>query len=191
MSTVIKQLEDFFDSDPTVAITFYYIEFAQDESLTTSKLIGKLISQILQRLPPENPGLEEAFKLYDSHHQHGRSTELSLQKTEDLFIAVATYFSRVFVIIDGIDELMDRSELLDFFAHMTATELEIKIFVASRRKPDLEIGLQYFQGITILPKDVERDIEQYIRAKLPNVKTKLSFRSEDAISVLKDGAGGQ
>ena len=195
VSTIIRHLQEFFTDDKTVGLAYLYIDFVQMQDLTAARLIGILVSQLLQQTMNDRPdmsqaALMQALSLFETSYGHSKSSYPSLSQIEELFFSSASNFSRIFIVIDGIDEYEDRSELLEFFSHMTTLDNELKVFVASRSNPDLEIGFQYFQGVTILPTDVERDIEEYIRAKLPKVKNKMSFPIEQAIETLKQGACG-
>lgn len=138
-------------------------------------------------------------KVYELHHKsNSQPTYVDL---EGVFSAVIQQFDSVFFILDALDEctLDQRKALCEFILGITkpkpiSTATQdinttsakkprgiLKLFITSRKEPDLERALlkNSIPAIEIVAAKVDRDIEDYVKAQIQQ-------RLEDGSLVLKD-----
>lgn len=119
--------------------------------------------------------LLEAYKKHYRNDSHPSSDEL-----RSIFVAIALQFNSMFLVLDALDECVQdqRTELCKFFfdiirpntAPTTASTSRgiVKLFVTSRKEPDIERVFQQrlFPTIEVEAAKVDRDIAVYTRAQI-------------------------
>ncbi|KAK5680130.1 hypothetical protein LTS12_029317, partial [Elasticomyces elasticus] len=136
-SIVIDRLEKMFVNDDSVAITSLYFDFRQQ--LEFSDLLSSLLRQLLQG----NPSLHETISDLYSRRQHnpGRLTQEEVQKE---FESVVSRCSKVFFVIDTLDECFDvclRRQFLIWIKNLETNGPTNTKVLATTRHND-----QYFKG---------------------------------------------
>ena len=98
-SIVVDYLHKRFDHDGTVGIAYLYCDFRRQEKQKARDLLASLLKQLTQG----RPSLPDSVKyLYDSHED--KRTRPSFDEISRALQSVAAIYSRVFVVIDALDE---------------------------------------------------------------------------------------
>ncbi len=74
--------------------------------------------------------------------------------------------------IDGLDEIADKGDILKFLADLQLAGGNVKIFVASRLEVDLADAFKSYTRVIIELEDVQPDMEAYILRKLERMHIK-------------------
>jgi hypothetical protein len=127
-------------------------------------VLGALLSQLLKQNTKSNILEPGVFDLFDRHD--AKATYPTMGELETTLSKVLENLSKVFIIIDALDELADRGEVIDFLSSLTMMDGNFKVFVASRRDNDLEAAFGSFGNIAITSSYIEADIEQYVRFRI-------------------------
>ena len=119
----------------------------------------------------------ELDKFYDEHYKN--HSQPGYQDLQDIFLTIVQQFDSVFFVLDALDEctLEQRADLCRFFAEMVelntgaspgASPGLVKLFVASRKEPDIERAFlrKSFPAIEVEAKKVGSDIELYVKAQI-------------------------
>lgn len=151
----------------------------------------KQIARTKEDLPAE---LE---KLFDHHNRNaGKSSYTELCQ---LFLAISKHFDRVFVVLDALDESDSsrRPELILFLCDIAkSTEGNVKLFITSRKEPDIERSFSDVPTIQIEATKVAEDIELYVEAELERrlkegtLKMRDLSLKDDILQALLGRAGG-
>ena len=98
-----------------------------------------------------------------------------------IFYEVSLNYSKIFVIVDGVDEIVDRHPVLDFFDDLLRDHGTIfKTFVASRPEVDIEHAFQSYMIVAITQSEIESDLQTYVRKELERLQiSKNSDVSQD------------
>jgi Cdc6-like AAA superfamily ATPase len=97
-SIIVEELSRRFSNDPTIGITYIYCNFRRQD-----QQIDQLLASLLKQLAESQPSLLGTVKdLYNRHKM--KRTRLSLEEISRSLQAVATLYSRVFIIVDALDE---------------------------------------------------------------------------------------
>src|SRR5271170_1914985 len=101
-SIVVDHLYNKFRNDPAVGIAYLYCNFRQQHEQKPTDLLLSLLKQLVQEQPfiPEN--VQSLYK----HHKAKRTRPLLDEISKSLQSVVANY-SRVFIIVDALDECSD------------------------------------------------------------------------------------
>jgi Cdc6-like AAA superfamily ATPase len=158
-STVVDELYQAYQG-PRTLICYYYCNYKDTSSLDPSFLVGSLIKQALVHIP-----LEDSDYLYDT-----TATEHSPIDRQNLLLRLFRHYSKVFVVLDGIDELNREGQtvVLDLINLWTLTSQPVmKIFVTSRTEDfGVRDRLKSHKSFDILGSNVEEDIIAYIEGTL-------------------------
>lgn len=150
------------------ALIYYYCRFSDTTTLKPKRLIGALIAQLLNATDtascPES--LIRAFNHYRS------SSYPNFMELVKIFYEVSLNYSQIFIIIDGLDEIVERTDVLDFFADLSMDYdcTTYKTFIASRPEVDIQYAFQSYMIVAITQEDIQADLETYVRQELEKLK---------------------
>ncbi|KAI4116523.1 MAG: hypothetical protein LQ338_007701 [Usnochroma carphineum] len=103
-SIAVNYLKD-VRTDQNVAILVLYCGYNENESQSVDKLVAALIKQILQIRPDVSDDLKKLYK------ECSRTDRLpSLDKLTPILRAALAKFGDCFIVIDGLDEMLDESK---------------------------------------------------------------------------------
>ncbi|KAI7969608.1 hypothetical protein EIK77_001135 [Talaromyces pinophilus] len=197
-SIVIRYLHDKFGNDPTVGIAYLYCNFRQQHEQKSADLVVSLLKQLAQ----EQPSIPEAVRnLYNLHK--AKQTRPSPDEIRNILHHIAVTYSRVFIIVDALDECQlsyeGREVFLREIFHLQA-KAGINIFATSRYIQDIEA--KFDQSIRLEIRASDTDVERYLDQKLQDfpswilkdsslqteIKSKIA-RAVDGmyVSLLEDG----
>ncbi|TVY13189.1 hypothetical protein LARI1_G009203 [Lachnellula arida] len=98
-SIVVDELTARFANDPTIGITYIYCNFRRQDE----QKIDGLLASLLKQLAESRLSLLVIMKeLYNRHET--KRTRPSLKEVSDALQAVTASYSRVFIIVDALDE---------------------------------------------------------------------------------------
>ncbi|KAG2416038.1 hypothetical protein HFD88_007230 [Aspergillus terreus] len=135
-ATVIDELYNKFQSDTSVGIAYVYCSFRQHHEQKPEVLLASLLKQLCQQ---QSSLPNSVQRLYDHHKK--KTTQPTLKEISEILHSVAIMYSRVFIIVDALDECQEYdgcrttflSEILTLQTKSGAT-----IFVTSRFVPEIE-----------------------------------------------------
>jgi hypothetical protein len=161
-SIVVKELTTQFSNDPTVGIAYLYCNFRQKDKQKAQDLLASLLKQLSE----EQSSLPDSVKsLYDKHKK--TRTQPSLDEISGTLQFVAAAYSRVFIIIDALDEcsISDGSQqrfLLCLFS--LQAKCGANLFTTSRHITSIE---KEFKGnIKLEIRASEEDLRRYLDGQM-------------------------
>jgi hypothetical protein len=164
-SVVIDTIQSIYeDASPQpheggVVLAYHHCQSTND-SESSEKILGGLISQFLDHLPESDPIWTEFLELFNKHQK--RSTYPPFSELVSVFSSLTDRIQQMVIIIDALDELPKRESIVDFLEDLSRWEGNFKVLVASRRESDLERAFGFFNILTITPEDTASDLEQYV-----------------------------
>lgn len=132
MSKVIDEIRHKSLEDDMIGLAFFYCHY-RDTTITTEKILSSFLKQLLLKKPTP-----EIISLCRAHKRSG--THLSTKEARNMLKSVISSFSKVFIVIDALDECRIRMEeqqklFRKFF--LLQQDLSLGVLVSSRRKPDI------------------------------------------------------
>ena len=137
-----------------------YCNYKESESQTP----GNLLSDLLRQLLLQKPVITETLtSLYEKHKKS--KTRLSLSQCFDLFQDQLTSFSRVFIVIDALDECPEAGQIRDILlSHIQMLGPKLSLLVTSRPIPQVTkiLGSTYRLEIQASNEDIEHFLHEII-----------------------------
>jgi hypothetical protein len=169
---VVNDLTTRFINDPTIGIAFIYCNFRRKDE----QKAGDLLSSLLKQLTQGQSSLPDSVKyLYDKHKD--TRTRPSLDEVSNALQSVAAIYSRVFIVVDALDECQAsdkcRSSFLSNIFNIQA-KTGLKLFATARPILDIE---KEFRGC--LSREIiasEEDVQRYLDGHMSQLPTFVSSR---------------
>ncbi|KAF4453143.1 hypothetical protein F53441_4140 [Fusarium austroafricanum] len=156
-------------------------EFGEWLSAPTSSLFWLTgTRQLLKQHSNPRALLELVNELYEKHRR--RSARPSLEDLQSLFTELSQYFDTIFLVIDGLDQMGDQWEILEFLDALPEVDVDFKVLIASRAGMGVQDAFVSYFSVTVTPQDVAPDIERFVRKQLG----KRRFRGTEVENVIKD-----
>ncbi|OCT48904.1 Ankyrin repeat protein [Cladophialophora carrionii] len=129
-SILVHDLASKFNDHNRVGIAYIYCNFQRQKDQKADYLLANIVKQLAQS---QNPFPSSVQALYDRHRE--RSTRPLLDELSETLHSVSSSYSRVFVVIDALDECDDtdgsRTKLLDHL-FSAQSQLGLNLFATSR-----------------------------------------------------------
>lgn len=161
-ATVIEDLRKRFESEPTVGVVYIYFNFRRHFEQEPKQLLSSLLKQLLQHQAaiPDN-----IRSLYSRHHDKGARPTMGDVLTA--LRAVSLLFSRIFVVVDALDECQSVAGYRSLFlAELDRLQEDKRFgcFLTSRNIPDIEALFAQCPSLEILASN--EDIDIYIEGRM-------------------------
>ena len=161
-SIVVEELTTRFRDNKSIGITYLYCNFRHQDEQKAHDLLANLLKQLAEN-QTSLPGTVR--DLYNRHKT--KQTRPSLAEVSRSLQSIAGTYSRVFIIVDALDEcqLSDgcrKTFLTEIFSLQTKTRANL--FATSRFIPDIT---EKFKGSTILEICAyDEDVQQYLDGRI-------------------------
>ena len=155
---VVNDLTARFSNDPDIGIAYIYCNFRRNEEQTASALLNSLLKQLAQSMSSLPQCVKE---LYDRHK--GKQTRPSFDDISRTLSSIVTIYSRVFIIVDALDEcrVSDgcRATFLSEIFRLQ-TNCTVNLFATSRLIPEIKENFKGRMSLEIRAN--EEDVRRYL-----------------------------
>jgi Cdc6-like AAA superfamily ATPase len=184
-SIVVDELTTRFSNDLTIGIAYIYCNFRRQNEQKIDNFLASLLKQLAES-QPSLPGTVK--KLYDRHET--KRTRPSLEEISKSLQIIATLYSRVFIIVDALDEcqISDgcRQRFLSELFNLQA-KCESNLFATSR--PISSIEKEFEGDLKLDIRASEEDVRKYLEGhmfRLPRfVVQNLGLQEEIKANIVK------
>jgi hypothetical protein len=164
-SFVVGILRGRFQDDLSVGIAYLYCNFRRQDEQKAEDLLASVLKQLIQGLP----SLPDTVKsLYDKHTVKG--TRPSLDEISRSLQSVAALYSRVFIIVDALDECRasdgSRARFLTEVFNLQA-KCRANLFATSRFIP--EIAEKFDGSISLETHASVEDVRRYVHSHISHL----------------------
>ena len=178
---VVGILRGRFQDDLSVGIAYLYCNFRRQDEQKAEDSLASLLKQLSEHRSP----LPETVKqLYDAHKE--TRTRPSFEEISRSVYAVAAMYSRVFIIIDALDEAPSgyRTKFLGEIFNLE-TKSRANIFATSRFIP--EVIARFSGRITFEIRAHDEDVRRYLDSRISQSEQKLlhTYREEIKTEITK------
>ncbi len=105
-SIVIHHLENEFKNEANIGIAYLYCNYRQQQQQRAKDLLSSLLKQLAQRQSSVSAEVKELYK----HHKK-KQTEPSFHDIVQVLQSTIQLYSRVFIIVDALDECQVSNEI--------------------------------------------------------------------------------
>lgn len=168
---MVKELTTRYDNK-RIGIAYLYCNFRRHDDQKINDLLASLLKQLAE-WQPSLPG--SVKELYDRHKT--KRTRPSLDEISRSLEIVTTLYSRVFIIIDALDEYQEagscRTRLLSVISNLQIKN-KVNLFATARNIPDIKKNFENCLQLEI--RADHGDIRSYLDQHMPELP---DFISED------------
>jgi hypothetical protein len=166
-SIIVEHLTTRFCNDKSVGIAYLYCNFRRQHEQKPEDLIASLLKQLLQKLS----SISDSVKILYNKHKNNQ-TRPSLDEMLKTLESVIATFSRVYIIVDALDECQlfggYRPRFLSNILSLQ-TRTGARLFATSRPIPDIEKPFKNCLSLEILASD--EDIQTYLNGHMSQLPT--------------------
>jgi hypothetical protein len=164
-----------------VGVAYLYCNYKRQAEHTTPNLLAAILKQLVQ----DRPSIAQLLSgLYD-HHQV-RRTRLSLEETVSALRSVLGNYSKVYIIIDALDECPERdgtrSQLLKL-CHSLQGQTDLRMMATSRHISDIVAEFKDMPQVEVRASNA--DVKRYVEGKIDRL-AKCVQRDRDLQELVKD-----
>jgi hypothetical protein len=170
---VVDHLCTKFQNDASVGVAYLYCNFRSQDKQKPTDLLASLLRQLVQ----EQPSVPESVqRLYDCHKNKPEPPPDDILKE---LHAVASHYSKVFIIIDALDECRvsdgGRKRFLSEIFNLQA-KTGASLFATSRFIPEI---MKEFEGsVSLEIRASNEDVQRYLDGHMPQLPS-FVLRSPD------------
>jgi Cdc6-like AAA superfamily ATPase len=177
-SIVVEELLSHVENNQSVGVAYLYCDFRRQDEQKAEDLLMSLLKQLSQ----DWPSLPNSVtSLYDSHQK--RNTRPSFNEISSTLRSIASLYSRIFIIVDALDECGCRAKFLSEILNLQA-ECGVSLFTTSRFIP--EIMERFKRIISLEIRASEHDVRRYVDGHISHLPS-LVERSLDLQEEIKTG----
>lgn len=176
-AAVIDDITARFLDDRSVGIAYVYCDFRRQSEQSVEDLIASLLKQLSQC----RPSLPDVVRSLYDRHSH-RRTRPEFDEISTTFRFVAAMYSRVFIIIDALDECQTSNHCQTRFLTESLnfqTTCGVNIFATSRFIPHITQRFNDCMKLEIRAQD--QDVQSYLRSRILQCDSKLLVSHSEEI----------
>lgn len=165
-STVIHDIEETCQSDPSISLAYWYFQFDVDEMKSVDNMNRSLIRQLSR-----SPLAPSVTKVWESHSRRGSQPDSRIISSV-LRDVLSTIPGEVFLVFDALDEcpenaeLKERGSLLRILVDLLeGYKDKIHVLATSRPEHNIRVSLEQFPSLDLeacLAEDVKIFVESSI-----------------------------
>lgn len=162
-SIVVDDLRKTFDDNDRIGIACLFCNYRRLNEQSSTDLFASLLKQLVQE-QPVLPNVVEV--LYENHNK--RKTRPSFDELSTALRSVVDSYSRVFFVIDALDECTNADRTRERLLHeifRLQNQSRISLFATSRFIPEIE---NEFEGsISLEIRASDEDVRRYVDGHMP------------------------
>lgn len=145
-----------------MAVVYLYCSYNEQSQQTTINLMGSLLRQLVSKLLSSSS--EPPEEVTNLHYTHAStSTHPSLNDYTNVIRKIAKLFSKIYLIIDALDECGQSYELLETVYSLLSLGT-ISFLATSRHMKDLD---EFLEGVPQLEICADaRDVRKYLNSQI-------------------------
>jgi hypothetical protein len=173
-SIVVDNLYKRFRGDNTIGILYIYCNFRRQDEQKADSLLASLLRQLGQERPP----LADSVKTLYNCHKDKRTRPL-FDEISGVLQSVAAAYSRVFIIVDALDECKSsdgcRSRFLSEIFSLQA-KCGVNFFATSRFIP--EVTEKFAGNPSLEIRGSNDDVRKYLGTRISQGESRILRRSD-------------
>ncbi|KAL9625855.1 MAG: hypothetical protein Q9160_000175 [Pyrenula sp. 1 TL-2023] len=160
-STLLEQCAAALTEEKGARLAYFYCDFRNKESQRPEYVLGGLVVQLCSQLEKTPAPLQEFIQAH--RIQPDRFATPTCKDLEKLLLKVLEFVPRATIIVDALDECMDRHVLLEVLTALPATDqASVKVLVSSRQEGDIEAALSGFDRLSTRVDAHDQEIALYV-----------------------------
>ncbi|KAK2792588.1 hypothetical protein FQN52_003093 [Onygenales sp. PD_12] len=166
-SIIIDELYRQFHKDDNIGITFYFCDFHSSDERKAEHMLASLLKQLLHKDASLPPAVEDLYFTYES-----KGTRPSAKELASALGSVFGRYSRVFIVVDALDEWQTPNDPLDPILKTIfrlQDQYNVNLLATSRFIPEITVQFEKCLSFEIHASD--SDVEEYLREHMSQLPT--------------------
>jgi Cdc6-like AAA superfamily ATPase len=185
-AVVIDNLIDQFHNDPSISIVYIYCNFRRKDEQKLDDLLASLLKQLCDTQPSMPNAIRE---LYERHST--KRTRPSVDEISAVLQSVVASYSRVFIVIDALDECQIsggcRAKFMNELFNLQ-TQHDANLFVTSRFLP--EITEKFDKNYLLEIRATRGDVEKYLEGHFRQSSSAIQGMQQEIRTTISDAVDG-
>ena len=155
-----------YQSEPTIAVAYFYFDFNDLEKQNTEKFIRSLVVQLSAQCLHLPESLQSAY----SRSQNGQN-QLTVEDLTLILRQLLKSFNSAYILLDALDECKDREDLLDLINVLRGWNIkDLHVLATSRKENDIATSLEPLVTCQLCIQSalVDADVRLHIQERLSN-----------------------
>ena len=190
-SIVIENLHQKFHTEPGIGLAYLFFNFRRQEEQT----IENLLLNLLRQLAESQTSLPEAAVALFKKREEGTDKHISSEEASRALLATISSFSRVYLVVDALDECQTaqkcRARFIKELFGLREKCPGVQILATSRFIP--EICDHFSDSASIKIRAEQSDVRKYLEARmdeLPGFVQRNEILQEEIISTIIKAVSG-
>lgn len=194
-STVIENLLQHCNGDSGMVVAYFYFDFNIAQKRDPELMARSLFCQLTQRSMACPEAIDALYSACENDRR-APSLEALLQAMQQ----VMQRLTRVYIVLDALDECTQRADLMDLVTAVVRWRLDnVHLLMTSRKERDIESSLEtcLTEGdlICLQGDDVDDDIQRYVRKRLSDDRNLAKWNKDPMVrreieAAMMDGTRG-
>ncbi|KAF2481619.1 hypothetical protein BDY17DRAFT_282133 [Neohortaea acidophila] len=182
MSRAIEEAKLYSEQHPNVSVAYFYCAYNDLSTRQARNILGSWVAQ----LAADNQSILDSFPL-----KLERNTDITTEHLEECLLA-ASREHRIVLLLDAINESTHGPDLVTSISRLTKESSKIQfILSATPHYPPIRQHLHIPTfNVSMSPKDIEQDIELYIRDQIAQHRVLSRVPAEEIVRVLRPKSEG-
>ncbi|KAK2791961.1 hypothetical protein FQN51_001975 [Onygenales sp. PD_10] len=166
-SIIIDELYRQFHKDDNIGITFYFCDFHSSDERKAEHMLASLLKQLLHKDASLPPAVEDLYFTYER-----KGTRPSAKELASALGSVFGRYSRVFIVVDALDEWQTPNDPLDPILKTIfrlQDQYNVNLLATSRFIPEITVQFEKCLSFEIHASD--SDVEEYLREHMSQLPT--------------------
>lgn len=170
-------------------VTYFYCDSGDIRKMTSLNILGSILAQLIE---PMQNFPTEVLEAYHRARKYGRQHLSTVDDIMTLIKQAAENIPSCYIIIDGVDECSDPSELTKSFTEIAQSSEHIRLALFSRKLPAIVRGFQDVPHVSIdlEPTLIQPDIDKFLAQSLNHLPGKDTGAQDQAFTKLSNSSSG-
>ena len=155
-----------YHSQPKTAVSYFYFDFNDLSKRKSEMLIRSLIVQFAAQCLDLPKSLKSALEC-----SQNRQTQPTIEELEDILFQVLKIFDTTYILLDALDECIDREDLLNFIKSLLGWKInDLHVLTTSRKENDIAMSFESLVTCQLCVQSalVDADIRIHVVDRLSN-----------------------
>jgi hypothetical protein len=182
-SIVVDDLTARFSNDSNTGIAYIYCNFRRQDEQKVDSLLASLLKQLAER-QSSLPGTVK--DLYDRHNTNRKRP--SLDEVLTVLQSVVALYSRVFIVVDALDECQVSDGFrMRFLSEIFGLQAKCGLNIFATSRPILEVAEEFRGSTTLEIRAHDEDVRKYLDHQIlrSSLKLLLTYREEIKTEITK------
>ncbi len=186
-ASVVQHLQHQLAHQEDAVLAYFFCDTRDKQKKSILAIVRSLIAQILTQLKATPSSLSTA---YENAMKYGRSRISSTDQPLMLVKSLATSLSATFIVLDGLDECDDPSEVAQSFADVACLSETVRLVCFSRESTALKARLGQFPSLKLTAALTKPDIDNYLSTAVMELPTDEASTRKEVFEKLSRDADG-